>query len=58
MPYWKCFLWTAAILAAVCCVVALFDWVQENAPEWVLCALTLIFLTAIVAIVPWACLHK
>lgn len=53
MPYWKCFLWTAAIVAGGFCVGGVISWLDTHAPDWVFVAFIVVLSTAILAIVPW-----
>ena len=53
MPYWKCFLWTAVVVAVVLGIVGVIAWLDTRAPEWVFIAFVVVLSTAILAILPW-----
>ena len=57
MPYWKCFLGIAALTAFICGCLALWDWIEGHAPQWVQGVLVLTLMTAIMAVLPWAFTH-
>lgn len=57
MPYWICFLGTAALVACITGCVALWEWLESRAPDWLLGVIVLAVMTAIVAVLPWALSH-
>lgn len=57
MPYWICFLGTAAIITSICGFIAVWDWIESHAPQWVQGVIVLTLMTAIIAVLPWVFTH-